>query len=339
MASSDGSVLASELNKLKKSDLIDLLINCTLPDNIVSDILLNFAKELSRKTVKKCVCDGESVSMDINNTEIMNTSIGNQFSILKLENKYLNDICIEKEKVIYNQSVAITALQQQNNLLNSLLKINTTNNENHCDKFEGQTAPSWNPIEDTINKGYCISLNVKENINPATLVTTPIATNKSNSIGQTSETQGEMARTTSAENINENKNAIQATTQKTSYNNGKYSNRFSDSNSRKKNNQIIVGTSQSLDNINLKAVPTMAYFHVFKLQPATTENDVIKHLQTDFPEVLCQKLVSKFPQEYSSFKISVNQENATSFLDPNRWPMGTRINKFFHIKKKPPSQE
>lgn len=82
----------------------------------------------------------------------------------------------------------------------------------------------------------------------------------------------------------------------------------------------------------LKGIPRMVHFHVTRLQPDTSEDMVVNHLRSIVSVVTCEKLSSKAPNVYSSFKISVPSKDIKSIMDPNSWPEGVRINKFFYRK-------
>lgn len=92
----------------------------------------------------------------------------------------------------------------------------------------------------------------------------------------------------------------------------------------------IVGSSSAANNHGLKAAPKWSFLHVFKLDPATTIENVSTFLKKEFPEVKCEQLTSKFPELYSSFKISVYDSHLESAIDASRWPNGCCINRFFH---------
>ncbi|KAJ3660648.1 hypothetical protein Zmor_005087 [Zophobas morio] len=101
---------------------------------------------------------------------------------------------------------------------------------------------------------------------------------------------------------------------------------------KKRNNkpQPIVGSSSSPS--VLKAVPKMAYIHIYRLMPNTDTEEVTNHLKPIAPEVTVQKLNSRYPSEYSSFQLTVNFENREAVMNPAIWPSGTKLNRFFHLR-------
>lgn len=71
---------------------------------------------------------------------------------------------------------------------------------------------------------------------------------------------------------------------------------------KRNNNFIIVGTGMSsatAKTYTLKAAPTLSYFHVYQLDPSTTEKNLVCYLKIIimFPEVICNKLESKYPDK------------------------------------------
>lgn len=94
--------------------------------------------------------------------------------------------------------------------------------------------------------------------------------------------------------------------------------------------QTTVGTGA---NNSLKAAPVFYHFHVFRLDTSVNEIQLKNHLKRTFPEVTCTSLPSKYPEEYTSFKVGVHESNKERFLEPTLWPIGAKINKFFHFRK------
>lgn len=82
-------------------------------------------------------------------------------------------------------------------------------------------------------------------------------------------------------------------------------------------------------NLELKGTIRYAHLHVYGFDPKTAEETIIKHLVTNKinnPKI--EKLNSKYPDEYSSFKISVPFELLEEAKKPDIWPAGVRINRF-----------
>lgn len=97
----------------------------------------------------------------------------------------------------------------------------------------------------------------------------------------------------------------------------------------------IVGCAS--DENDVKAAPKVTFLYVSRIDPTTTTDQMHNFLTKDFPEAKCELVTSKFPDRYASFKVIINSENAGKALDPNRWPSGVYVNKFF--RKRIPEHE
>lgn len=82
----------------------------------------------------------------------------------------------------------------------------------------------------------------------------------------------------------------------------------------------------------------MFLFHVYRLDPkCSTENveDFLKSNAIDQYQV--EKLQSKFPNDYSSFKVAVPEGLQQKFTDPEIWPENVKINRFFRPRGMKPA--
>lgn len=95
--------------------------------------------------------------------------------------------------------------------------------------------------------------------------------------------------------------------------------------SRKRN--IIRGTDKKTTGI--KVADRYAHFHVFGLHTDTSPQELTDYLTCKgITSVTCLKVISKRPEEYSSFKVSVNYNDREKITDPGNWPEGVGINPF-----------
>ncbi|PSN40354.1 hypothetical protein C0J52_18451 [Blattella germanica] len=69
------------------------------------------------------------------------------------------------------------------------------------------------------------------------------------------------------------------------------------------------------------------------LAPDTECEDVIDFLKSDFPEVNVEKLDSRHPELYASFKVSVCENNVDLVLNSDLWPRSARIRRFSIISE------
>lgn len=64
-----------------------------------------------------------------------------------------------------------------------------------------------------------------------------------------------------------------------------------------------------------------------------TSHEVKDYLRMKFPEVEVEKMESRFPKLYSSFKITIDETNIDEAMNPELWPEGAMVNRFFHQRK------
>ena len=99
----------------------------------------------------------------------------------------------------------------------------------------------------------------------------------------------------------------------------------------------IVGKSFST---SLTGVPkikkTTAVFHVSRLHPDTDVNSLITFMSSISSDITCEKLNSKMPEVYSSFKITIPASLTETVMNSEFWPNGVTINKFFRKRLLPP---
>ncbi|KAK5645126.1 hypothetical protein RI129_006426 [Pyrocoelia pectoralis] len=104
------------------------------------------------------------------------------------------------------------------------------------------------------------------------------------------------------------------------------------SNRRPRQNHIIVG--DKVNNVSsIKAIKKKAHLFVSRLEPDTKPEAVTNLLKQEFPEVECEPITTKYPNLYASFKITINFDNFSKAMEPNKWPEGTLVTRFFHRKK------
>lgn len=95
----------------------------------------------------------------------------------------------------------------------------------------------------------------------------------------------------------------------------------------------VVGTMKSG---SLLAVPKrrLAFIHVSRLSPTTIIEDLEKYVGASIPGVSCEKLTSRRPDIYSSFKLVVPLELLDKAMNPYFWPEGAAVKRFF-MKRRP----
>ena len=96
---------------------------------------------------------------------------------------------------------------------------------------------------------------------------------------------------------------------------------------RRNKNTVIYGKADG--DTTFKGVVKYLDYHVYRFPPNFNENDVIEYLSSkNISEVKCEKMQSRYPNQYSSFKVSVSIKQDTDFRNPKIWPQYIVINRF-----------
>ena len=88
-------------------------------------------------------------------------------------------------------------------------------------------------------------------------------------------------------------------------------------------------SGSSLKTVLRRLLPADVF--VSRLNPETSESDMTYFVKLQFPEatnVTCTKLKTKF-DSYSSFRITLNGINFKDSLNPESWPNGVLIKRFY----------
>lgn len=114
-----------------------------------------------------------------------------------------------------------------------------------------------------------------------------------------------------------------------------YENQRSVNNRYRPRVSIVQGTAKS--GIAIGGAERYSYFHVCYLDPKLNDRDLMSYLKDcNITQVKCEKLNSKFPDEYSSFKIGVPYSQVETIKNPEIWPEGVSINRFFQKRQQLP---
>ena len=104
---------------------------------------------------------------------------------------------------------------------------------------------------------------------------------------------------------------------------------------KQKTRPTVVGTKviNEKNNVKLKGVTKVVSLHVYRLAPDTTIDELTEYLKPDIPILLCEKLNSRNPQCYSSFRIDISEEYQEIAFKPEKWPGGACVRRFFHLRQ------
>lgn len=100
---------------------------------------------------------------------------------------------------------------------------------------------------------------------------------------------------------------------------------------KKENRKINAIRGSDKSATSLKGAVQFSHYHVFRLEPTITSDNIIQHLNSKkINDVKCEQLQSKHPTEYSSFKVSVPATFSEEIMKPETWPENVCINRFLH---------
>lgn len=103
---------------------------------------------------------------------------------------------------------------------------------------------------------------------------------------------------------------------------------------RRQSRRFVVGGNND-EAIEIKAIPKYVSLHVTRLRPDTKPEELKKMLLDEFPEVQCENHLSKFPELYTSMKVTIKQEHFKKAWRRSVWPEGALVSKFFAPKRIP----
>lgn len=316
---SKNSSLSSTTNKCKRcKNPVQTGLKCIVCGIVSHKSCLNALKtvEFIDNTTVNCCIDNTG-NQNINSTLInerqensASTLESSPININELKIKYLEELLKQKDLTIENQSIAISSLQQQLLYLSQELKLKdkstdaaalsstvlSSNNlsATHADKFPNQFNPS----------------NVSNPIKVSSTIT-PAAVSQAVHLAK--------AHKVCSEVINLNKDM-----QDNSLINRPLP--------QKRSRNILVGGANNLSgNITLKSANNSAFrhFHTTNWDPKTEETAVLEYLRSVASEVQVEKLNSRNPSRYASFKVSLPKDEADKITKPEIWPSGILVNQFF----------
>lgn len=102
---------------------------------------------------------------------------------------------------------------------------------------------------------------------------------------------------------------------------------------QKKKSPLKAVIGSGLKTIPIKTAPRKGFIYVSRLDPSTTVADINELLKSKSPEVVSEKLETKYLKYYSAFKATVNLNKYDDAINPDLWPEGSYISRYFHPRK------
>ncbi|KAK4880849.1 hypothetical protein RN001_008995 [Aquatica leii] len=308
---SDGtSELTLELNRIKKQDLIDILVNKTVTSNVnQNDTLKKFFENLFKINT-------------LNNESNLNACL--EVKHMKKEISNLEKLNGHLEERIKDQTLIINLLTNKENY-----NIRNNGNLENCKQFTNTLSYAGVLSHDSkqeVKQSQFLNLNTtgssklcKETvtnhvtpINEANYKSTSTNTKShkflSNSIGYPS-------TSTTVVNNNEKDSEIPIA----GLNN----------NQRRKRN-FIFGTATGDQTERLQAYIPKSTIHISKLTLENTKDDLINYIKNQIPsiDIECEELIVR-SKSYRSFKVSVPYNYKQALLTSDFWPNYIAVKPFF----------
>lgn len=223
-------------------------------------------------------------------------------NVFEMKISYLEEIIRQKDLIISNQTIAIKSLTDQVALLKEIKPINNCSSE--CSNKE---------LQNTGNR----KKNLTYNTTSASSSASPIVSKQALS---------NALHSAHAHNVCDT--LINLESDKVSYAKDK---------PRTKSRGILVGNCKSSSHCPLKAAAVSTsirkyQYHVTNFDIDTDRDHLCNYLKTFAPNIEVEKLNSKNPSKYSSFKLSLPVEESSAIIDSNIWPNGVILNRFFPSK-------
>lgn len=237
----------------------------------------------------------------------------------RMKIKYMEEIIKQKDLIIMNQGIAITALTDQNELLKRQI-LDLSDNISQSTQKNVVSHAKLSKVSKPVKRSTTI--------NTTSTVTAPeisIASRQEEAPGHTVTIQDVSkaihnieARRICDDIVNVESDIITERRNQTR-------------NSR----SVLVGCGNDQKSCPFKAASLVKFkeFHATNFEVNVDEVELCSYLKGFVPDIQVKKLVSRNPNRYSSFKISVPYAEVDKILVPEIWPNEVILNRFFRSKQ------
>lgn len=344
MAATDESQLTAELNKLRKHELIELIIHKKLPESVSSSELLNVAVKSFHDSLLKERNEG-FIGDNVVNTSGSPDCV--ECRILQREINLYKKLTSQLEGRTSDQSDLIRLLKKGNNAAASkhceaveyeISRISdsdsvtsavitgdkTVNAEKTKTDKRSTRKPSAGLSQSVVNKQRQMTPSaVRRRVNFNDINSAP---DKGSVISR---------RNVSAEIYAESQDVISKCADLESNiganNCAESEGKWQDVKNKKRRRTVLVGDNK--DYANVRGVPRYVYLHIYRVDPKTTADDLADMLRINFPEVKCENLTSRHPDLYASFKVAIYNSNFKAAMDATLWPYGACVSRFLFPRR------
>lgn len=324
------SQVSSDLNKLTKDKLIFIIINKKVPEGcVIGDAARNYLEGFFSPTQDAFY--GSASGDHILCEKIQCLRSVADLRVARAESSAAKSLLEEKERSVQNLDTIISLLKPQQSEVNKHKHKQTTSSAALGSKqLDSIISPSSGdrargggtraPLNGAgATKKQCAPISSSSSTRRAPSAPTTVSTTRAeSSMRQQLGSGSGVVQSNLATDVDEDND-----------NNGPFT-KYVPRRKRAKSN-VIIGSSTS-QNLSIRQPLHLAFLHVYKLHPETTVDELKRFLLPIFPEVQVEKLNSKYPNYYSSFKVTISESKMQAALTPTLWPRGVCVNRFFHPK-------
>ena len=324
MAPNEIDVLTAKLNRLNKSDLIEIIVCRKVPENLTNSPYLDYI------TLKQCVTCGirgnEIAPTNLDNTILesdecqISSCIRNK---VELECKHselisINRLNVQLEARINDLEEIIRLLKMNEGLPNK--KTNFTNSSN---SNEGTILTS-----NACSYSQSAKQKSEQNVSTPRVFLPP--SQPKNHVKQAGSQQNKPF-TSNNKQISQQKHVFTNSQIAAAIDGATPSNKPADMNNFSRpisasKNKPIIGTGKC--NLNIQIVPKQGYLHAYRFSPATTVEDLQNHLKSTAPDIDFTCSVWNKKEHSMSFKIIFPIKDVQRVYDTNIWPEGVAVQRF-----------
>lgn len=332
MAPPDKSQIIAELNKLRKSELVDIIVHKKLPEGVAGSDALDVVLKSFGGFVS--VADNKAA----NAVKPQSTCAGCQG--LQREIGVYERLCYQLEQRTRDQADLIDYLKVSASTVCSDSGENRKKSKHECSVTSKGEILNCKDGNSLTEKGADMSYSKKQSAdNPQTKISgvksqpsskTPTADRRINIVNN---------NTGSVDLIDRGKVSAGVLLAETRAVMDEYVNltsqdtkgKWHDVKNKKRRRAVLVGSNH--ESSTVRGVPSYVHLHVYRVDPETTTEKLTTMLKSSFPEVKCEALTPRHPEIYASFKVSVYGSSFKAAMDASRWPHGACISRFFSPRR------
>lgn len=96
---------------------------------------------------------------------------------------------------------------------------------------------------------------------------------------------------------------------------------------RKTRKSLVTGSYKGAAEV--EGMEKIKAFHVINLKPETSVENLENYFNRNFFYVKCKKLIFRYPDSYSSFKVLISNSEYEKALNGTNWPKKVNVHRFF----------